>query len=63
MVLNNVMIKMFPSLTDSPGTLLLLLALELVHLDEEDVGREPAHHLHVLADHLNVLVLAADLDH
>ena len=62
---------MFLSLTDSPGTLLPLLALELVHLDEEGVGRvvqlgleavaEPAYHLHVLADHLDNL--AADLDH
>ena len=30
---------MFLSRTDSPGMLLPLLALELVHLDEEGVGR------------------------
>ena len=44
MVLNNMMIKIFLSLTDSPGTLLPLLALELVHL----------------ADHLNVLAADLD---
>merc|ERR1719500_2372491 len=53
------------------GSLLPLLALQLVHLNEEGVGRvvqlrleavsESAHHLHILTHHLHVL--ATDLYH